>query len=104
MKKVFFTLALALSLISCGSASLVGKSKKLELGMTKKEVISVMGDGYRVISAAQTPEGNLEVLRYIPTIDTTEYIIYLLDGKLVEWHEDVPNTNANRPPHPHPHH
>jgi len=98
MKKVIFTLVFTLALISCGTTNFVNRAKKLELGMTKKEVISVMGNDFRVISASQTPEGNIEVLRYIASIDVTEYVIYLLDGKLVEWHEDIPNAH-----HPHPH-
>lgn len=99
MKKVIFTLVFTLMLISCGTTSLVSKAKKLELGMTKKEVVSAMGDNYRVISASQTPEGNVEVLRYTATIDTTEYVIYLLDGRLIEWHEEIPNGNHHSHSH-----
>jgi len=105
MKKILFTLLCSFILISCGTTSFVDRAKKLELGMTKREVISVMGNDFRVISASKTPEGDLEILRYVATVSYTDYVIYLLDGKLVEWHEENPNEHPGRPPHPpKPHH
>lgn len=51
MKRIIFILLTVLTMVSCGSSSLVNRSKRLELGMTKKKVVSVMGKEFKVTSA-----------------------------------------------------
>jgi len=89
MRHLFVIIAVVLILTSCGSAQIFdSRVKKLELGMTKKEVISIMGGSYDVLAASQVPEGNLEVLRYFSSLSYS-YIVHLLNNELVEFHQDV---------------
>ena len=88
--------ALTLSFSSCGSSSLAGKAKKLEIGMTKKDAVNVMGKDYTTLAARQTPEGALETIRY-ENVEERPYIISFLNGKLVEWH--IEKDRPHRPPH-----
>ena len=98
MKKILTGLLLFLLFSACGTLNNTSdRAKKLELGMTKKEVINIMGKGYRIVSASQTPEGALETLRYESSVDY-DYMINLLNGKLVEWYEERPH-----PQHQHQH-
>jgi len=85
-----FAVTLTLAFTSCGSSSLVNKAKKLEIGMTKQEVVNIMGNDYITIAARQTPEGALETVKYGTYY---LYIISFMDGKLVEWvyEEFIPN-------------
>lgn len=97
MKKhlLFLLLFIAVTFASCGTLNTSARAKKLEIGMTKQEVIKVMGQGFRIVSASKLPEGTMEVLRYESSIDY-DYMIHLLNGKLVEWYEERP-----RPQHRH---
>jgi hypothetical protein len=101
MKRTFllslFAVILMFTFSACGSSSLVNKAKKLEIGMTKQDVVNIMGNGYTTLAARQTPEGALETIRY-ENIMEFPYIISFLDGKLVEWYIDEPKT---QPPHHH---
>jgi len=101
MKSLFSFLliaVLALSLYSCGASSLAGKARNLQIGMTKKEVVNIMGNGFTTLAARQTPEGALETIRYENVMEHP-YIISFMDGKLVEWYIDEP-----RPEGQHHHH
>lgn len=65
--------------------------KKVELGMTKKEVTSILGQSYVPFSAVQTPEGMMEAIRYDVEANNDYLIFYVYsfrNGKLVEWHQD----------------
>lgn len=75
-----------LTIYSCGTtANLGSKMNKLELGMTKKEAIKIVGDSYKSLGAISTYEGNLETIRYESTWTEEYYVVRFLDGKLVEW-------------------
>lgn len=98
MKKVKFIVTLLIltcvfTFSSCGTMSLGTKLKNVEIGMTKKEVISVLGSSYDVVAARDTPDGTLEVWRYNNvTIDgPIPYIVNFLDGRLVEWFKQPAN-------------
>jgi hypothetical protein len=67
-----------------GSMNMGRKIKNVEIGMTKKEVIDILGNTYEVMAARDTPDGTLEVLRYSGFWGHT-YIVNFVDGKLVEW-------------------
>lgn len=98
MKKVRIILSLAifsciLSFSSCGTMNLGSKLKKVEIGMSKKEVINILGTGYDQVAARDTPDGTLEILRYYnATIDgTIPYTVSFLNGTLVEWYREPTN-------------
>jgi len=105
MKKVRFLASLAvlfcvLSFSSCGTMHLGSKLKNVEIGMTKKEVINILGNNYDIVAARDTPDGPFEVLRYYnATIDGgIPYIVNFLDGRLVEWYRET--SLPPHPPHP----
>lgn len=78
MKKVLLIL-LVVVLASCGSMKL-RQSYALEPGMSKKEVLSIMGE-----PAKSDFDRNIEEWHYCSTgFDSDEYIaLYFLDGKLL---------------------
>ncbi|MDU1891428.1 MAG: hypothetical protein E6767_12135 [Dysgonomonas sp.] len=89
IQKFCFILLLACTLTACGTANLGSKMRKIEIGMTKKEVTSILGDSYDVMRAIKTPEGTLDVWKYTPSMSVNMYMLHFLDGKLVEWFLDV---------------
>lgn len=92
MKKTMLTFILVFSLWACGSYvntfNMNANLKKIELGMTKKEVISIMGNHYSNQGALRTFDGrDLESLRYESVYDY--YIIFNFEnGQLVEWYDN----------------
>lgn len=93
MKKLLLGLFFCLIVTSCAvfyGTDMDSRAKKLQLGMTRQEVINIMGNDYYIESSSQMPEGNLVVLHYNATVYYNEYLIYLLDGELVEFHRYVP--------------
>ena len=98
VRKVLYSLLLVGLLASCAStfgvANLGSKVKKLELGMSKKEALNILGKTYDVVAVSQTPEGNVEILSFFGTNGPT-YIVHFLDGKLVEYHLDRPMPGNN---------
>jgi len=108
MKKthIIFTIIIlvaALALSSCGYLDFSKKIEKIEIGMTKKDVIKILGNDYTLVQVRPTPEGLLETFRYHTTID--DYILNFLDDKLQEWYVPQPeklqlhHQNAPHPPH-----
>ncbi len=98
MKKVRFLASLiilfcALSFSSCGTMNLGTKLKSVEIGMTKNEVTSILGNSYDVVAARDTPDGALEVWRYhnVTMEGAIPYIVNFLDGRLVEWFREPIN-------------
>ena len=99
MKKEITLLVLALLINGCASNSMmpwgIEKARnnlmKLEIGMSKQEVIEIMGMPYNR-EAYSTPDGPLDFLIYltkytysgsIPDSDTTP--VCLLNGKVTGW-------------------
>lgn len=96
-KKIFSILLLAVLFAACSSYKTTSNIKKIEFGMTKKEIISVMGDKFRMEAGIPHPEGNIEVISYEYVDDagtiTGRYYLHLKEGKLVEWYRDVDRPN-----------
>lgn len=93
MRKILVILLSVFLLNSCasqGGLNRMEKLEKLELGMSKKEVLAIMGDKYIVDSVSETPEGKMEVLSFNATYHYPEYLLYFLDGRLKEYHRVVP--------------
>ncbi len=98
MKKLIYLIVMAMLMSGCATSTMpwdIDRARnnlmKLELGMSKQEVTSVMGLPYQR-EAYVTPEGNVEYLIYltkytnkgsIPESDTTP--ICLLNGKITGW-------------------
>lgn len=93
MKKIILALIVVLAFSSCGSTkdsmSLGANLKKVEIGMTKKEVISILGKSYSPIGGVQTPNGVVDVVSY-EDFYGQKYSFHFLKGELVEWYKDRP--------------
>ncbi|MBP3518893.1 MAG: hypothetical protein J6K31_10955 [Parabacteroides sp.] len=98
MKRIYAGLLLfPLLLVSCGTLmqpyQMDSKMKEVELGMTKKKVISILGNDFESAGARMTSEGPIETISYkVYTLsdNNTEgyYFLSFKDGKLVEWFKE----------------
>ncbi len=96
MKKLIVISLIACLFAACSSYNSMSKAKsnvrKVELGMTKKEVISVMGKVYEVAGASTTRDGmRVETLKYeggdaISGLVDRYYFFTFENSILVEWH------------------
>ena len=98
MKKMIwlYVLLATFLLTSCGTLmqpyQMDSKMKDIELGMTKKKVISILGKDFESAGARMTSEGSIETISY-KTASMTEntegyYLLSFKDGKLVEWFKE----------------
>lgn len=109
LRKVALGVMLSFVLISCGS-SMQTRVQQVQLGMSRQEVASKMGNDFKIVSMAQTEQGNLEILRYTTYImkdgamePHEYYLLHFLDNKLVEMNHEDANMIQHPHPHPHPH-
>ena len=94
MKWIYALLAILL-LTSCGTLmqpyQMDSKMKDIELGMTKKEVISILGKDFESAGARMT-SGSIETISYktASMSENTEgyYLLSFKDGKLIEWFKE----------------
>lgn len=104
IKKKIYGLLLILSLffVSCGT-QMKGLSS-VQLGMSKQTVVGILGNGYKVMTMAQTEQGDLEIIRYqkMDVMNSTyiQYYLHFLDGKLVELNRAEPEELPAPPPPP----
>lgn len=92
MKNILFYVLFILIMSSC--TTLMGvdywkRTKELDLGMTKQEVIVIMGKDYMIESLSETDEGKMEVLHFYNGGGGPTYILYLLNNNLVEFHKYI---------------
>lgn len=95
MKHIFTFVVALLLLSSCGSKkSMALHPERLSLGMSKQEVISVMGEHItlKIIGSKAYDSGTIEVgqyydkkLMYGQGLVEEIYYLYFLDNKLVQW-------------------
>lgn len=92
MKKLIYLLMMTVALTACGSLQIEKKMRDVELGMTKRQVVSILGNNYESAGARQTQDGDIETIRY-SSLTLTEkvdqyFILSFKDGKLVEWFKE----------------
>lgn len=99
IQRILLAALLSIILVSC--ASVQTGVKQIQLGMTKSEVVSKMGENYQLVSMTQIQEGYLEVIRYTKyvvqdgrSVPAQHYYIQFLNGKLIELQQE----DAIRPP------
>lgn len=94
MKRITLIASIVILLSACASqfgvANLGSKVKQLEIGMTKKEVIKVLGTSYDIIGAGRTPQGTEETIRYSGLNAYGYYVFHFLDNELMEFYHEVP--------------
>lgn len=104
LRKTIPLLILVLLLTSCSTySSMMNADKnirKLNIGMTEKEVIGVMGKEYEVTSANST-----HTVWVCRSYDESIYKLYFEKGRLVEWEKEWLKVYLTppRPHHPRPH-
>jgi hypothetical protein len=82
-KLVLAMLGAAALMAACSTLS--ERSQSLSLGMTKEQVIKVLGKDFQTVGARESSlEGKSEVLRYKDK-DSEELLVYFRDGRLVQW-------------------
>lgn len=89
--KFFFALALFLTLTSCASnIALMNADKNmrnLKIGMTKQDVIKIMGSNYKSAGAERSVDGStLEKISY-DNLSNEEYQLELHNDTLVRWNK-----------------
>jgi len=92
MKKLLFILFASIIFASCATfygPNLNELSKRLELGMSRQESVSIMGKDYFIESSSQTPDGKVEILHFRSAY-YQEYLLYFLNDELVEFHRYIP--------------
>jgi len=57
--------------------------RKVAIGMTEKEVISVMGNKYELISGNKQ-----ETVWAYQTVNEARYMLYFVNGRLAEWEKE----------------
>lgn len=83
MKKILFSLFVVVFLSSCGAAY-NSALKQIDLGMTKQEVVSLMGDKYTEVDY----KGNSETIKYVDRYKNHWYFTFV-DGQLSKWYKEV---------------
>lgn len=103
---IFFFLVLCI-VTSCSSmSSMINADKnirKVQLGMSKKDVVSIMGKDFRVLGATADKDGNFETIGY-DNANEELYVLVFSDGRLVNYeltrpHKHPPHHNRERPHH-----
>lgn len=82
-----FRKPLLAALVLCGMtacSSLDSRTRKLQLGMSRDQVVNVLGSSYTVVGARQESGGAIEVLRFGDK-EREQLFAYFRDGKLVQW-------------------
>ncbi len=93
MKKSFIAIALILLFYSCSSYNTMIKAndnvKLVNLGMSKKKVISIMGkDTYRLSGLSTNPDGYRVEKIWYPATQKSIFFFTFINDNLVEWHEE----------------
>ena len=86
MKQKLSTVLLSLLLLGLAAcSSLDSRTKKLQLGMSRDQVVQTLGGNYTVVGAKQDAKGGaVEVLRFGEKKDAGLFA-YFQNGKLVQW-------------------
>lgn len=104
IKRLFLLVLVLLVFTSCISNGIAWKTntniKKLELGMTKAEVIGIMGKKYMISSKSKNAQGELhETLGYKSHVDE-EYNLHFINNLLTEWNREYiqayPTQDSNK--------
>jgi len=89
-RKIYLFAFVAFLFSSCAilNPSLEKKIAKVELGMSKKEVMNIVGKSYVVLSAATTPEGKKMESYLVKDSKSSDYILTFLDNELISFKQD----------------
>lgn len=84
MKKLLFALLLATMLTACTSKIYNSSLKQIELGMTKEQVVSLMGNEYTVVGQ----DYNNQTIKYVDRFKN-HWFFEFVDGRLYKWFKET---------------
>lgn len=84
MKKIFFACLVAFILAACGPVYNT-QLKQVELGMTQREIVSLMGDKYSVVDQRNNGDQTLE---YVDKFKNHWYFVFV-NGQLNKWYKET---------------
>ncbi len=84
MKKLLFTLFIAVALTACGTAYNT-QLKQVELGMTQEQIVSLMGEKYTIV---EQRDYNNQTIEYVDRYKNHWYFQFV-DGRLYKWHKET---------------
>lgn len=82
MKKLLFTLFIAIALTACGSKVYNTQLKQVELRMTQQELVTLMGNDYTIL---QQQDAYNQTIMYKDRYNN-EWVFDFADGQLVRWY------------------
>lgn len=94
MKKILFISFIIASFLfsACASYTMapVSKMREIKLGMTKEQVINILGSDYKPASASEKDGALYESIAYYPQENRTEeYVYHFKNGILTEWKKEI---------------
>ena len=91
MKKYLFYFLTILILPACVSVRMTSsKMDQLELGMTKKQVTSILGNTYTIAEKRIENGNQIEILSYRDFYKDDEFYMFLFtNDKLEKWHREL---------------
>lgn len=84
MKKIFFAFLVAFTLAACRPVYNT-QLKQVELGMTQREIVSLMGDKYSVVDQRSNGDQTLE---YVDKFKNHWYFVFV-NGQLNKWYKET---------------
>jgi len=101
-RPILYLLFITIIFTSCASYvnsfSASKNIKKLELGMTKEEVINIMGNPYKPVSINEDNGDRNEVIGYPDSDDDWMYMIYFTNNRLKSWQREWVGNPYPAPP------
>ena len=100
MVKGIYVLLTMFLLMGCATVmnpyKMDNRMHKIELGMTKQKVISILGKDFESAGARITPDGPIESISYkTVTMTIADYILSFKNVILVEWFKEKTPINNN---------
>lgn len=89
MKKVLFVVFIATILAACGSFKAYNSAlKQIELGMTKEQVVSLMGNDYQSTGKVYENNKEYETIEY-KDMYKNHWFFEFADNSLYKWYKEV---------------
>lgn len=93
MKKLVFALLFTVVTTACGSLKVYNDAlKQIELGMTRNEVVSLMGDKYTTTGPKVIQGKTYEVLEY-KDMYKNHFFFEFADDYLYKWYKETEQKN-----------
>lgn len=89
MRRITWVLFITIFLAACGSFKVYNKAlKQIELGMTRQEVVSLMGDNYSTTGPRLVDDKELETLEY-KDMYKNHFFFEFVDNHLYRWYKET---------------